>query len=90
MHLHEAHTVIESGTESDEASPPLNLESTLKKLSVEQIDSIDGRYEAFKHVNVRPEHAYTGWSTAVMGTGPFGWSDALLNGYEMSLVTIDK
>ena len=39
------------------------------------------KYEAITTVKIHPEHGYTGWSTTVLGTGPFGWSDELLSGY---------
>lgn len=36
----------------------------------------DDKYAAFHGIHGK---AYTGWSTRVMGTGPLGWSDDLLN-----------
>ena len=39
------------------------------------------KYSVFTGLK-KPGQGYTGWSTTVMGTGPFGWSDELLNGGE--------
>ena len=51
-----------------------------EELAVEKLEETsDDKYMAIKSLNVNQEHGYTGWSTTVMGTGPFGWSDDLLN-----------
>jgi len=43
------------------------------------VDDDDDKYSAFSNLN-KGGQGYTGWSTKVMGNGPFGWSDELLYG----------
>lgn len=51
---------------------------TDQRRSEERGDCSDGdRYSVFDGLK---RQGYTGWSTQVMGTGPFGWSDEILNG----------
>ena len=57
--------------------PELILFDTSRR-SEERGDCSDGdRYSVFDGLK---RQGYTGWSTQVMGTGPFGWSDEILNG----------
>ena len=56
-------------------NPEFSEESAAEKLD----ETSDDKYTAIKKLNGNQEHGYTGWSTTVMGTGPFGWSDDLLN-----------
>lgn len=41
------------------------------------ISNDNDKYSAFTALS-KPGQGYTGWSTTVMGTGPFGWSDEVL------------
>ena len=71
----------ESHPEPHKKSLPLNLESTLHKMSIEELkeNGCTDKYQSIQNANGNKETKYTGWSTTVLGTGPFGWSDDLLN-----------
>ena len=65
--------------------PEYNKESAEDNLK----ETSDDKYMAIKNLNRNQEHGYTGWSTTVMGTGPFGWSDDLLNVCTPQTVSLD-
>lgn len=44
----------------------------------------DDKYSAFNGLKKTGGQGYTGWSTQVMGNGPFGWSDELLYGGDVA------
>ena len=88
MPLYQASDELKSSLKSQKRSLPLTFESSVNEPSIkdtEKSEFID-RYDAITNIKVHPGHGYTGWSTTVMGTGPFGWSDDLLNGYSGSQV----
>ena len=87
-------TAIPLGTPSESfevqnSSFVINLKSArttqLARESQEKV--LNDKYQALTNLRVNQEHGYTGWSTSVMGTGPFGWSDDLLNVYTPSTVS---
>ena len=71
-------------TELHRNSASYQLKSSTNKIIYEHKpvpngDSHSDRYSEIAKMKTYPGQGYTGWSTAVLGTGPFGWSDELLN-----------
>ena len=71
-------------TESHRNSTSSQLKSSTDKIIAEhkpfpKDGSHSDRYSAIAKVEAYPGQGYTGWSTAVLGTGLLGWSDELLN-----------
>ena len=62
---------------------------TEESANVEKEETFDDRYDALKNLKLNRQQCYTGWSTTVMGTGPFGWSDDLLNAQSSSIVSLE-
>ena len=90
-HLRRSITMpLRTPSESLEENPfATSLKSTRTTQLARQVaeELLDDKYKALKMLKIKKGHGYTGWSTSVMGTGPFGWSDDLLNADTPSIVS---
>ena len=63
--------------------PPTEEEESENRpfsLSFNGFDASGGNQDKYSAFSNLKRQNYKGWSTTVMGTGPFGWSEELLNG----------
>ena len=82
---------IQQYNASNNKSVPSNMENLSQKyfpIDFREKEETKDIYRVFKDNNIDEDQGYTGWSSNVMGLGPFGWSEQLLYGRGTSKVRV--
>ena len=84
-------STIQQCKESNNKSVPSDMENLSQKyfpIDFREKEETKDIYRVFKDNNIDEDQGYTGWSSNVMGLGPFGWSEQLLYGRGTSKVRV--